>query len=114
MFSTEERPQAVLGNYSSDWPPPQFYANQGAVTPAQYSELKELIERGVSERELETFFTNNPPALALVLIIFQSGYHASWSIPKQVIRAHLSNVSPGLIPDYLIAGANSDGVTWWC
>ncbi len=30
-----------------------------------------------------------------------------------MIRARLSDTSPGLIPDYLIAGANSDGVTWW-
>lgn len=30
-----------------------------------------------------------------------------------MIRARLSGTSPGLIPDYLVAGANSDGVTWW-
>ena len=80
---------------------------------ANNDDLKALIEVGALERDVEAFFNENPPALALALTFFQTGHHASWIIPKRTIRARLSDTSPGLIPDYLIAGANSDGVTWW-
>ena len=113
MLSTSERPSFIFDNYSPDWPAEEFYVNQGAVTAEQYDRLRGLIESGASETEVEAFFNNNQSALALVLTFFQTGHHASWIIPKQIIRARLSDTSPGLIPDYLIAGANSDGVTWW-
>jgi len=113
MLSTSERPESIFNDYPSDWPPEQFYVNQGTVTRAQRDRLTALIKGGASEVDVEAFFNENPAALSLVLTFFQTGHHASWIIPKQMIRARLSDTSPGLIPDYLIAGANSDGVTWW-
>src|SRR5207249_2705801 len=111
MLSTSERPTSIFNDYPKDWPHEEFYVNQGAVTPEQYQRLEALIESGASESEVEAFFNENRPALALIPTLFQTGHHASWIIPKQTIRARLRDESPGLIPDYLIAGANSDGVT---
>jgi hypothetical protein len=113
MLSTSERPSFIFDNYPADWPDQEFYVNQGTVTREQYDLLKTLIETGASETEVEAFFNDNQPALALVLTLFRTGHHASFIVPKRMIRAHLSDTSPGLIPDYLIAGVNSDGVTWW-
>ncbi len=113
MLSTSERPTSIFSDYPDEWPSKEFYVNQGAVTREQYHGLRALIENGASETDVEAFFNENQPALALVLTFFQTGHHASWIVPKQIIRARLSDTSPGLIPDYLIAGANSDGVTWW-
>src|ERR1044071_4214593 len=113
MLSTSERPESIFRDYPSDWRSEEFYVNQGAVTREQYDDLKAVIEIGALERDLEAFFNENPSALALALTFFKTGHHASWIIPKRTIRARLKDTSPGLIPDYLIAGANSDGVTWW-
>jgi hypothetical protein len=113
MLSTTERPSYIFENYPADWPAEEFYVNQGTVTHEQYDHLNGLIESGATETDLEAFFNENQAALALVLTLFRTGHHASWIVPKQIIRARLTDTSPGLIPYYLIAGANSDGVTWW-
>jgi hypothetical protein len=113
MLSTSERPSFIFENYPADWPAEEFYVNQGAVSKEQQDHLRDLIENGASETEVEAFFNEKQPALALVLTLFRTGHHACWIVPKKTIRAHLSDTPPGLIPDYLVAGANSDGVTWW-
>lgn len=103
---------SILDEYPEDWPPRDFFVSQHRVTENQYRDLKALIENRGSESDVEAFLAANPSALALVLGFFHTGHHASWIIPKQTIRAHLGNNTPGLIPDYLVAGASSDGLTW--
>ena len=104
---------SIFDHWSDDWPSKDYYVSQHDVTPRQLTGLRKLVNEKASETEIERFLKANPQALALVLGLFQTGHHASWIIPKQAIRAKLGSHAPGLIPDYLIAGANSDGVTWW-
>ena len=44
--------------------------------------------------------------------LFSTGHHMSWVFSKPEIKGSI-NGSGGLIPDYLLAGANSDGVRWF-
>lgn len=110
-LSTARHP--ILQQYPADWPPQEFLAFQSDVTEEQLASLRKLIDGKTNERQIEKFLQQSPSILALVLGLFQTGHHAAWVIPKQVIRMHLGKEAPGLIPDYLIAGANSDGVSWW-
>lgn len=105
--------ESFLQNWPEDWPSQEFFVSQHDVTELQYSGLRKLVEKRASETEVERFLKTNKQALALILGLFQTGHHAAWIIPKQTIRTRLGNHAPGLIPDYLVAGANSDGVTWW-
>jgi hypothetical protein len=104
---------SILDHWPEEWPSKDFYVSQHEVTLRQHTDLRRLVNAKASETEIECFLKENPQALALILGLFQTGHHASWVIPKQAIRARLGSHKPGLIPDYLIAGANSDGVTWW-
>jgi hypothetical protein len=112
-MSALSKPWSGLDHYPVDWPSQEFYVNQGAVTEAQLEGLRKLVESRASETQVEQFLRTNREALALALGLFQTGHHASWIVPKQTIRTRLGSHEPGLIPDYLVAGANSNGVTWW-
>jgi len=61
---------------------------------------------------MERFLGANPEVLALVTFIYSTGHHAAWIYPKAFIRAP-GGAPAGLIPDYVLAGANSDGVSWF-
>lgn len=107
----------TLTNYSetylSDWPPKEYYVNQHEVTHDQYRELGKIVNSRAGETEIEGYLKKNPSILALTLSLFQTGHHASWVIPKQNIRPHLKGVYQGMIPDYILAGKNSDGISWY-
>lgn len=48
----------------------------------------------------------------MAIWMFSTGHHMSWIFPKEQIRPSSDPVG-GLIPDYLMAGANSNGVDWF-
>lgn len=105
--------EAFLANWPDDWPSKEFFVSQHDVTPVQREKLRRLVDSRAGETAIERYFRANREALAMVLHLFQTGHHAAWVVPKQTIRMRLGTHAPGLIPDYLVAGANSDGVTWW-
>lgn len=110
-LSAERHP--ILEQYPISWPPKEFLAFQSDVTVEQLASLRKLIDEKSNERLIEKFLHKSPSILALILGLFNTGHHAAWVVPKQVIRMSIGKRAPGLIPDYLIAGANSDGVSWW-
>lgn len=72
MLSRSERPYSIFAEYPADWPPQEFYVNQGTVTQGQYDKLQSLINNGASETDVEDFFNENPAALAQVLTLFRT------------------------------------------
>ncbi|MGL4321815.1 MAG: Shedu anti-phage system protein SduA domain-containing protein, partial [Paracoccaceae bacterium] len=86
--------------------------SQHEVTRQQYDDLASLLVSKPSEREVEEFLTSNKDVLAMAVWMFSTGHHMSWVFPKPEIRASTPG-RPGLIPDYLMAGASSDGVEWF-
>lgn len=102
----------IFDHWSDDWPDKDHYVSQHAVTQSQYDALSELIGAGANEQVVERFFKANPEVLSLVAFFFATGHHAAWLYPKNQIRPGNGAVG-GLIPDYLLAGASSDGVSWF-
>ena len=71
------------------------------------------MRTGPSEREIEKFFGENSEVLSMAILMFSTGHHMSWIFPKEQIRPASADPVGGLIPDYLMAGAASDGVQWF-
>ncbi len=99
-------------NWPKDWPSKVYYVSQHDVTEEQYRGFKELIESRASETDIEKFLANNKEVLSLSLLMFSTGHHATWIFPKQYIRPP-SGAPGGMIPDYLMAGSSSSGLSWW-
>lgn len=81
----------------------------------QIQELEKLVNNKVSETDIDAFLVKNPEIFAFALHGFQTGNHGIIVIPKQQIKIN-SKIEPddyGLIPDFLVAGENSDGYQWW-
>lgn len=102
----------IFEDWPPEWPSRDHYVSQHEVTVQQYEELHELVHGRAGERRIEKFLSENREVLALTLFIYSTGHHASWLYSKQQIRLP-SGAAGGLIPDYLCAAANSDGLTWW-
>lgn len=75
--------------------------------------LKSLVEKDSPETEIDKYITENPVLLTSILDFNNTGHHAAWVIPKKVIRQNISEDIPGLIPDFLVGGRNSFGITWY-
>lgn len=103
---------ALFKQWPEHWPSKDHYVSQHDVTREQFLGFKNLIENRASETEIERFLADNQEILALLIFLFSSGHHASWIYPKQNIRPS-SGEAGGMIPDYVMAGANSDGVSWY-
>lgn len=83
------------------------------LRPRDVVELREMVERGASETELDYFIRGEPDLLSALLHFAGTGHHRGMAYPQQTIRPSVPGVQAGLIPDYLISGENSDGVNWW-
>lgn len=110
--SAEEYKQSLLANWPADWPRKENRVSQHGVTRTQYEEFAKLLASKPSEREVESFLTAHKDVLSMAVWMFSTGHHMSWVFPKPEIRASIAGTK-GLIPDYLMAGANSDGVSWF-
>lgn len=86
-----------------------------SATKKQLAQLKELVDGKVSETEIDSFLSANPELFAFALHGFQTGHHGIVVLPKQQIKAKskIEKDDYGLIPDFLVAGENSDGFQWW-
>jgi hypothetical protein len=102
----------LFNNWPSDWPRKENHVIQHDVTRDQYRLFSDLIREKAGEREIEKFFGENREVLALVIWMFSAGHHMSWIFPKEQVRPSSGSVG-GLIPDYLMAGASSNGIEWF-
>lgn len=98
--------------WPQDWPPKENAVSQLEVTKENYENFSEIINKRAGEREVEEFLTKHPNVLSLVCRLFSTGHHMTWLFPKAQIRPSSGQVG-GLIPDYLVAGKNSDGIQWF-
>jgi len=102
----------IFKDWPNWWPDKEHYVNQHKVKLEQKSLLERLLANRANEREIEAFLKNNPEVLALIPFVYSTGHHAAWVYPKAYIRPANDGIR-GLIPDYILAGANSDGVSWF-
>jgi hypothetical protein len=102
----------LLNNWPSQWPKKENHVVQHDIAAEQYLAFSDLIQAGAGERQIEKFFRANREVLSLVIWLFGTGHHMSWIFPKRQIRPPAGSTS-GLIPDYLMAGADSLGVNWF-
>lgn len=101
------------GKYPDDWPPEEFSASHLDVSRDQFNTLKSMIESKAGETEIADFLKSNKGVLVNSLRLFNTGHHAAWVIPKQMVRPPMTGSQKGLIPDYILGGKNSDGFCWF-
>lgn len=112
MKLTTDHRKHLFENWPPDWPRKENHAIQHDVTLDQFRTLSALLNRKASEKEIEKYLGQNREVLSLAIWMFATGHHMSWIFPKEQIRPS-SNFAAGLIPDYLMAGASSNGVDWF-
>jgi Domain of unknown function (DUF4263) len=96
-----------------DYPPSQYEIDPHNFTDADLGKLISLIRKNSSETEIDIFLRNNLSLLSFSSSFFSTGHHGTWVIPQPIIKPSGFANGAGKIPDYLFAGDNSDGVTWW-
>lgn len=94
------------------WPAKEKFVDPNKATKKQYLAFKNIIAQKSSETEIEIFLRDNKEIVALITFLFSTGHHASWLFPKQHLRSPANNIG-GKIPDYVVAAANSGGVSWY-
>jgi len=99
--------------YSHDWPPEEYFVHESHLKHDVVENFRTLINKCAGERDIDSYITKNPVLLTAVLDIENTGHHAAWVIPKKAIRPHVSEDIPGLIPDFLVGGKNSFGISWY-
>lgn len=110
-MTTKEIP--ISEYYRDDWPPKEYHVDSHQVTKDQLNSFCELIQASAPETELDKFLRNNLSVFASCLSFASIGHHGTWIIPQQQIRPPQIPVLPGLIPDYIVGGKNSDGFFWY-
>lgn len=95
------------------YPPDEFKVDPFDISPEQVEEFLSLLTRNAGETEIDNFLQRNRSILAFTASFFFTGHHSSWILPQQAIRSQTSLKKKGLRPDYLFAGDNSDGITWF-
>lgn len=83
------------------------------LAPRDVSELRRLVEESASETDLDQFIRGEPNLLSSLLHFAATGHHGGNVYPQQVIRPTVVGEQKGLIPDYLISGKSSGGISWW-
>ena len=97
-------------NFSDDypvgWPSKKYFVNQHNVTRRQLEEFRALVEKDTGETEIDKYLRENLEILSIALSFFSTGHQGAWIIPQQEIKPPTHE--PGLKPDYLIGGNNSE------
>ena len=99
--------------YPEDWPPVEYYVHESSIQPEIVEGLRELVITNAGERQIDTYISQHPVLLTALLDFKNTGHHAAWVVPKKAIRSKISSEIPGLIPDFLVGGKNSFGITWY-
>lgn len=96
----------------SIYPPDEFRVDPYDITSKQVDKFLSLIIKNSDETKIDDFLQENLSILAFISVFFWTGHHGAWILPQQLIKPRVGQ-NKGLKPDYLFAGDNSDGVTWW-
>ncbi len=96
-----------------DCPPEQFRIDPYDFNEKDLRQLISLIRNNSNETEIDSLLKNKLSLLAFTSHFFRTGHHGAWIIPQARIKLPDYRGGRGLIPDYLFAGENSDGITWW-
>ena len=99
--------------YPESWPPYEYYIHESSLQATAVQGLRVLVEESAGERELDDYISRHPALLTALLDFNNTGHHAAWVVPKKAIRSKISNDVNGLIPDFLVGGKNSYGITWY-
>lgn len=99
--------------YPENWPPQEYFIHESRLEAAVVKGFRALIENCEGERKIDSYLTKHPVLLTSILDLKNTGHHAAWVVPKKSIRPHVCNEMPGLIPDFLVGGKNSFGITWY-
>lgn len=99
--------------YPEDWPPVEYFIHESRLEPSVVEGFRSLVESWEGERKIDAYLTKHPVLLTSVLDLKNTGHHAAWVVPKKAIRSNISGEMPGLIPDFLVGGKNSFGITWY-
>ena len=103
---------SIFDKWPDEWPSQENHVIPHDVTFQQYAELRDLLADRAGEREIEDYLSRNREALAMIVWMFPTGHHMSWIFPKPPMRPSVGDAG-GLVPDYLLAGANSFGVQYY-
>ena len=99
--------------FNDDWPPKEYFVHESDLESEIVDGFRELVHSNSGEKAIDKFISENPIILTSILDIKSTGHHAAWVVPKKNIRPHISKDMPGLIPDFLVGGKNSYGITWY-
>ncbi|MDQ6982404.1 MAG: DUF4263 domain-containing protein [Mariprofundus sp.] len=113
MLMSERLALPLEKRYPDNWPPIEHYVHESGITHAMVDGLEQLIEDCSPETAIDTYISENPVLLTALLDFNNTGHHAAWVVPKKKIRPKISREIPGLIPDFLVGGKNSFGITWY-
>lgn len=96
-----------------DFPPKEYQVAPYDFTEKDLEQLINLIYDNANETEVDLLLRKRLALLSFTSGFFSTGHHRRWIIPQAKIKPSGFANGVGLIPDYLFAGNNSDGVTWW-
>lgn len=99
--------------YPDHWPAKEYYIRESNLEKSIVLGFSRLINNKAGESEIDKYISKHPILLTAILDFNNTGHHAAWVIPKQAIRSHISKEIPGLIPDFIVGGKNSFGITWY-
>jgi hypothetical protein len=99
--------------YPKSWTPEEFKTHEHRADLKELEELVDLINKNSGETTIDKFITKHPALLTLLMTDYSTGHHHAWVIPKKVIKTKIFPKDKGQIPDFLMAGKNSDGITWF-
>lgn len=113
MKLTELAETPLEQRYPKDWPPFEYYVDESSIQAAVVDGLRDLVAGNAGERQIDAYISKHPVLLTALLDFKNTGHHAAWVVPKKAIRSKVSSDVPGLIPDFLVGGKNSFGITWY-
>lgn len=98
---------------AGDYPPKEYKVDPYNFTEDDLEKLIFLICKNAGEAEIDSLLRYNLSLLSFTSGFFRTGHHETWIIKQPIIKPSGFVNGSGQVPDYLFAGDNSDGVTWW-
>ena len=94
-------------------PADELFVSYSSVTRTQLEQFEFLLDKNSSEAQLGRFLRDNPSVLVNSLRVLKTGYDGAWIISQQLIRASVTSIENGLIPDFIVGGCNSCCCSWF-
>jgi hypothetical protein len=105
-------PDDVFAELRKRYPQPDDL-DTAYLRPREVERFRQVINEDQTESAIDNVLRGYPDLWSAFLHLNNTGYQGGRVLSQQVIRPAVRGVQPGLIPDYLIAGRNSDGMNWW-